>query len=188
MSLQVPSILRTPVSAMLLVQKVILFTSSMLMAFVFFAVVILRYVFEADLFAYEEWVLMAAFWLYFIGGAQGSFDQTHIKADFMNAWIRNVRVKWAIANFTLFLEVLVCVVMSYWGYLMVLEDVAKYPNWPMTVAWKIPFVVPRFGIFLGFVLMALYTAIHLYVALRKGWPDDDAEEAPPEPHGADPSR
>ncbi|MDE0344591.1 MAG: hypothetical protein OXI66_02260, partial [Boseongicola sp.] len=53
-------------------------------------------------------------------------------------------------------------------FAMVLEDVAEYPGWPRTVAWKIPFVVPRFGIFLGFLLMGIYTAIHLYVSVRRG--------------------
>ncbi len=168
MSLQIPPPLQAPVRALLFCQKVILVFCSLLLAFVFFAVVILRYIFHADLFAYEEWVLVAAFWLYFIGGAQGSFENTHIKADFINAWIKNVKVKWAIGNFVIFLELLVGIVLSYWGYLMVLEDVSKFPNWPATVAWKIPFVLPKLGIFVGLVLMAFYTALHLYVGIRQG--------------------
>ena len=180
MTLQVPPAVGPVVHVLLRGQKAILVVCSLLMAFVFFAVVILRYVFKADLFAYEEWVLMAAFWLYFIGGAQGSFENTHIKADFMNAWISNRRVKWVIANIALLLEVAVGVVLSYWGLLMVLEDVVKYPAWPATVAWKIPFAVPRLGIFLGLVLMTFYTALHLYVAIRSGPTRDwEAEEASP---------
>lgn len=168
MSLHVPEPLQAPAKVLLFCQKTILVFCSLLLAFVFFAVVILRYVFHADLFAYEEWVLVAAFWLYFIGGAQGSLENTHIKADFMNAWIKNRKVKWLLVNFTILMEVLVGIVLSYWGYLMVLEDVAKYPDWPTTVAWKIPFVLPRLGIFVGLVLMTVYTSLHLYVGIRLG--------------------
>lgn len=175
MTVEVPQILKGPVKGLIFTQKVILFVSSMVLAFVFFAVVILRYVFQADLFAYEEWVLMIAFWLYFIGGAQGSFEASHIKADFMNAVIKNPRLKWVICNFAIFLEVLVCVVLSYWAYLMVLEDVLKYPNWPATVVWKIPFALPRLGIFIGLVLMSFYTAIHLYIGIRNGPSYDPAD-------------
>ena len=167
-SLLVPNTLQTPVGILLTIQKTIVVFCSLLLAFVFFAVVILRYVFQADLFAYEEWVLVAAFWLYFIGGAQGSFEGSHIKADFINAWIGNARAKWILGNVTLAMEVLVGAVLSYWAVLMVLEDVAKYPDWPATVAWKIPFVLPRFGIMLGLFLMTFYTALHLYVAVRRG--------------------
>ena len=164
----IPRGLHPPLRVMLALQKVLLVSASLAMAIVFFVVVILRYGFEGDLFAYEEWVLMIAFWLYFIGGAQGSFDNTHIKADFMAAMVSSAHKRWLLANLTLALELLALVVMCWWGLEMVLEDVAEYPNWPKTVAWKIPFVVPRFGIFLGFVLMAVYTALHLYVSVRRG--------------------
>ena len=164
----IPRGLYRPVRLMLALQKILLVAASLVLALVFFFVVVLRYGFEADLFAYEEWVLVVAFWLYFVGGAQGSFDNTHIKADFMAAMISSARTRWLLANLTLVLELAALVVMCWWGAVMVLEDVAEYPGWPKTVAWKIPFVVPRFGIFLGFVLMGLYTALHLYVSVRRG--------------------
>ena len=168
MSADIPAGLVRPVHILLMFQKAALVVSSLIMAVVFFLVVILRYGFQGDLFAYEEWVLMIAFWLYFIGGAQGSYENTHIKADFIAAWVRNPRLKWILANITMSLELAVLLVLSYWGILMVAEDIAQYPNWPATVAWKIPFVIPRFAIFLGFVLMAFYTALHLYVSLKRG--------------------
>ena len=173
---EVPLSIGRPLRILLAVQKAILVVCSLILAFVFFVVVILRYGFQADLFAYEEWVLMFAFWLYFIGGAQGSFENTHIKADFINAWVKSARIKWVIGIVTLGLETLVGAVLSYWGFLMVLEDAAQYPNWPATVAWKIPFVVPRFGIFLGLTLMTLFTALHLYMRVKRG-PSPQAESA-----------
>ena len=165
---ELPRGLHRPLRLILVAQKVLLVVTSMALALVFFVVVILRYGFQGDLFAYEEWVLMMAFWLYFIGGAQGSFDNTHIKADFMAAMVAGARARWLLATVTLALELAVIVVMTWWGLEMVLEDVAAYPGWPTTVAWKIPFVVPRFGIFLGFLLMGVFTATHLWVTATRG--------------------
>ncbi|MES0879205.1 TRAP transporter small permease [Roseibium sp. SCP14] len=173
-----PSKVQHTVRILLRIQKIILFLCSMLLAISFFLVVVLRYIFEADLFAYEEWVLAISFWLYFIGGAQGSYEGTHIKADFVNAWVGSIRVKWLIANTALLLEIAVGIVLSYWAYLMVMEDATKYPDWPATVAWKIPFLLPRLGIFLGLVLMTFYTALHFWVAIKLGPSHEwDAEEA-----------
>ncbi len=164
----IPRGLQAPVRALLVFQKWLLVTSSTILAVVFFLVVVLRYGFETDLFAYEEWVLAIAFWLYFIGGAQGSWEDSHIKADFLSAMIRRPRLRWRFALLTNALELGTLIVLTCWGALMVWEDVARYPNWQATVAWNIPLAVPRFGIFVGLFLMALYSALHLYVRLKRG--------------------
>lgn len=170
---QIPHALKAPIGLLLILQKWLLVVSSAILAIVFFLVVVLRYVFQTDLFAYEEWVLAIAFWLYFIGGAQGSWEGTHIKADFLSALIRSRRLRWGFAVLTNVLELGTLIVLTYWGALMVLEDLASYPNWQATVAWNIPYLVPRLGIFVGLFLMGLYSALHLFVRLKLG----PAEEA-----------
>ncbi|WP_315983037.1 hypothetical protein [Aliamphritea spongicola] len=56
-------------------------------------------------------------------------------------------------NFTIFLEVLIGLVLSYWGWLMVEEEVVAYPDWQRTTGLELPFFIPKLGIFLGFVFM-----------------------------------
>ena len=164
----IPRPLKRPVRALLVFQKWLLVTASAVLAIVFFLVVVLRYGFQADLFAYEEWVLAIAFWLYFIGGAQASWEDSHIKADFLSTMLRHPRLRWRFALLTNALELGTLIVLTCWGALMVWEDVARYPNWQATVAWNIPLAVPRLGIFVGLFLMSLYSALHLYVRLKRG--------------------
>ncbi|MBY4678391.1 TRAP transporter small permease [Marinobacterium arenosum] len=180
MHLNIPRPLGKLVSILLGIKHYLLAISSLILAFVFFAVVILRYLFEADLFAYEEWVLMIAFWIYFLGGALGSYENTHVKADFLLSLIDNVRTKWLVVNFTILVEVLIGVVLTYWGWLMLAEELAAYPHWQTTTGLELPFVIPKLGIFVGFLLMTFYTALHLYSGLRDGpSPAWEADEAPP---------
>ena len=147
-------------------QKTIIAVCSLLIAVTFGIIVVLRYGFQANLFAYEEWMLVAAFILYFIGAAQGSYDNTHIKADLLNEWIRSPALRWRFNLSVLGLETLIGAVLSYWGFLMVADDLSKYPELPATPVYKIPLAVPRGTIFLGFVLMTLYAAMHLVRLMR----------------------
>ncbi len=165
---ELPRSLHTPLRGVLIAQKTILVLSSLIMAIVFFLVVVARYGFQGDLFAYEEWVLVIAFWLYFIGGAQGSWDGTHINADFLSTFISNPTIRWCMAMLTNALELFVLAVLTWWAVIMVGEDIAKYPQWPMTVAWKIPYALPRLGILVGLFLMTLYSGLHIYIKIKRG--------------------
>lgn len=160
--------------AVLWLQKSIVVACSLLIALTFGAVVILRYGFQANLFAYEEWLLVAAFMLYFFGGAQGSYDRSHIKADLIGEWIRNARTKWAFALFVLALEVAVAALLTWWGFQMLAADLGKVPQMPATAVYGIPLAVPRGAVFVGFLLMTVYALIHLFRHLAEG-PSPTAE-------------
>ena len=148
------------IRSVLFVQKVLLVVCSLLIAVTFGVVVVLRYGFEMNLFAYEEWMMAAAFTLYFIGSAQGSFDNTHIKADLLKEWLRTEAAKRRVDSVIFGLEVLIGAVLSYWAYLMVADDLSRYPDLPATPVYSIPLAVPRGVILLGFVLMTIYSAMH----------------------------
>ena len=153
---------------------VFLIFSCLVMAFTFLFVVVLRYGFGADLFAYEEWLLIICFWLYFIGGAVGTYEQTHVSADLLSYVIRDRRLTRVRLAFVNVVEFLVCLAVIYWAVLMLLDEIAAYPRWQTTIALQIPFLVPRVGILVGFAFMAFYSALHLYVLLRH----DDEGAAP----------
>ncbi len=165
---------------MLGIKRLILIISSLIMALTFCLVVVMRYIFEADLFAYEEWILVIAFWMYFIGGAVGSYENSHIKADFLLTVLKTARAKWVLVNVTLTLEFIICSILCYWAFLMIQEELVAYPEWQRTSALQIPFIVPRLSIFIGLMFMAFYTLLHLYSGLRSG-PSEEwvNEEIPP---------
>ena len=117
--------------------------------------------------------MVTAYTLYFVGSAQGSHDDTHIKADLLREWIRSERVKWRLGCLIVGIEILICGVLAYWGYLMVADDLSRYPDLPATPVYSIPLAVPRGVIFLGFVLMTAYSVMHL-VRLLASPPGNDA--------------
>ena len=142
--------------------------ASLIMAFTFFCVVILRYGLQADLFAYEEWLLIICFWLYFLASALGTYEDTHVNADLLDHLTDSPRLRWLRAVVVSTIELAVTLAVIYWAVLMLQDELNAYPNWQATIALKIPFIVPRIGVLVGFGLMAFYSGLRLYVLLKLG--------------------
>lgn len=166
-----PQPLTKPIQILLTVKNTIIITASFIMALTFGFVVVARYGFNADLFAYEEWLLVICFWMFFMASAMGTYDKSHINADLLGFVISNVKIVWWRNVIIEVLELLITLAIVYWASLMILEELAAFPDWQTTIALKIPFLVPRFGIWLGFTLMAMYSALHLYALWKTGAPD-----------------
>jgi len=153
---------------MLAIKRAFVCTSSLIMAFTFLFVVILRYGFRADLFAYEEWLLIVCFWLYFIASALGTFEDSHVNADLLDHFIVDARLKWIRILVVATIELVVSLTVIYWAVLMIRDEIASHPYWQATIALKIPFLVPRLAVLVGFVFMAFYTSLRIYVLLKLG--------------------
>ena len=134
----------------------------------FFLVVFLRYVLEKDLFAYEEWLLMICCWMYFLGSALGTYYDTQINADLMANLTKNPFFLWFRKVAITLVELVITLVILYWGILMLGDELGMYPRWKTTIALKIPFIVPRIGIVVGLFFMAFYSALHLFVLVKLG--------------------
>lgn len=127
------------------------------------AMTVMRYLLDMDLFGIEEWILLASFILYFMGAAQGSFERSHICADFLEKTMAHRG--WLSAYFLLQrgIELFINYVFMYWGYLMLSWSITR---WPITPVWRLPFALPQSFIVLGFVLMALYSTVQYIYVIR----------------------
>lgn len=141
--------------------------SGFLMAFTFGAVVVVRYGFSADLFAYEEWLLAISIVGFFAGAVLASERQFHINADILSVAITNSRVRWWRNFIVLFIEVFVTVFFVYACYISISDDLS-FPRLRSTPVLGIPFVSWRIAIMIAFTLMAIFTAAYLYVHIRRG--------------------
>lgn len=154
------------VRLLLRVQTIYVCFGCLVMGFTFFFVVVFRYGFNADLFAYEEWLLIICFWLYFLAAAIGTWEGSHVNADLLDFVISDPSKRRVRALAITAIELVVTLALVYWSVLMMIEELGSYPRFQTTIALQIPFFVPRAAIFFGFTLMAFYSALRLWIMLK----------------------
>ncbi len=142
------------------VYQTFLFASGASIVLAMLATVLMRYVFQTDLFGIEEIILTVAIWFYFLGGANGSMEDSQISADIVNVAIKSATLKWGIKLFARLVEVVVLVFFMIMTFQLLITNFIRFPT---TQGLKIPYVVPQMAIMVGFVLMFLYAVGHLIV-------------------------
>lgn len=163
---ELPIVIGYPMKAIAFVMRFIVMVSGFLMAFTFGAVVVIRYGFGGDLFAYEEWLLGISIIGFFAGAVLASARNLHINADILGIVIQNPRTIWWRGFIVLTVELLVILFLMYACYVSLLDDFS-FPRLRATPVLRIPFVTWRIGIMLAFGFMAMFTAAYLYVHIRK---------------------
>jgi TRAP-type C4-dicarboxylate transport system permease small subunit len=164
---ELPRFIGVPMNWMLVAMKGIVIFSGFLMAFTFGAVVVIRYGFGGDLFAYEEWLLAISIVGFFAGAVLASERQLHINADILGIIIENPRAIWWRGFIVLAIELFVTLFIVYACYVSLLDDFS-FPRLRATTVLRIPFVSWRIAIMVAFTFMSMFLAAYLYVHIRKG--------------------
>lgn len=141
-------------------EKALIIFCSVITVLLIGASVFMRYILKKNFYGNEEIIILFAFWLYFLGGAYGSFENTHIKADIAQVYIKNKRVKDSVSLIASMVTVLVNIVFVKWSYEYVAWDFIKMP---LTTGLKIPLIIPHAAILVGMALMLFY---HTYYLIR----------------------
>lgn len=128
---------------------------------------ILRYIFQTDFFGAEELILFGAFWLYFIGSAQGTKEDSHINADMTNLFIKNIKTKKILNIYKYSLSFILTCVCVAWGWHYIMWTAGLHAT---TNVYKLPLALAQLPILIGFVLSAIYLIGHIVrsVKLLKG--------------------
>ena len=163
-----PPWLQKFVAIMVKIKTIFVVVTLPILPITFFFVVFFRYILERDLFAYEEWLLPICFWMFFLASALGTYQDKQINADLFDEFTDNPNLLWLRKVFITFIELVITLFIVHWGWLMLADEIASYPRWKTTIALKIPFIVPRIGIVIGFAFMAFYSALSVYVLLKVG--------------------
>lgn len=164
---ELPRFIGAPMNWISIAMQGIVMFSGFLMAFTFGAVVVIRYGFGGDLFAYEEWLLAISIVGFFAGAVLASERQLHINADILGMVIDNSRLIWWRSFIVLLIEVFVTLFIVYACYVSLLDDFS-FPRLRATTVLRIPFVSWRIAIMVAFTLMAMFTGAYLYVHIRRG--------------------
>ncbi len=147
------------IRTLVLIKKAALIICSLGVMLMVVAAFFARYFFSYDLYGIEEFLMVVAFWLYFIGAAYGSYEKSHIEADFVQSIFGDTPVTRVVGHLRDVIELGVLVVLTYWSWLLI---TFAYVRSSVTPGWRIPLLVPQSAILVGFILMTLHAAIHYW--------------------------
>ncbi|MCR9061049.1 TRAP transporter small permease [Roseibium album] len=165
---RLPAVAATPMRLTLKFMRLFVAAGGLLMALTFFVVVIVRYGFSGNLFAYEEWLLAISFWTFFLGAALAAERKSHVNADILGVVLGRSRLAWWRGLAVYLIEFVIGIYIVYWCYLAVESEIIAYPLWEKTTALKIPAVFPRTAILVGFFFMTLFNTIYMILHIIDG--------------------
>ena len=150
--------------------SIICFSTTTILTLVICAVTFFRYIVKGDLYGYEEWVKLFAFWLYFMGAAAGAYNRTHVSADLVNAYLKKGLLKNSIIVLRNLITVGVCLLFTWYGYQFFMfgfqGPLGTGIAIPKTTIWRISFWVGYLAVFLGLALMSYYFMRDLLLSIR----------------------
>lgn len=150
--------------------SVICFLCATILTLIICVATFFRYILEGNLYGYEEWVKIIAFWLYFIGAAIGAYNRTHVSADLVNAYLPDGTLKKFLIVVRNFITVCVALLFTWYGYDFFMfgfrGPLGTGIAIPMTSVWRIPMWIGYLSVFLGLLFMVYYFARDLVISLR----------------------
>ncbi|PAB58482.1 TRAP transporter small permease [Anaeromicrobium sediminis] len=139
-------------------QAKLTFIIMIILPFMVFIQVLLRYVFRVPLMGIEELMIYPIIWLYMLGGANASLERNHISCGILTLYIKRERTM-QIFNITKALVSLgVSLWLTYWSYWYFLYSLKV---WKYTDLVKVPLFFGESALFIGLTLMTIYTAVEL---------------------------
>ena len=96
--------------------SLVTFSMSIILTILISLATFVRYVLQGDLYGYEEWVKLLAFWLYFSGAAIGAFNGTHVSADLVQSYVPEGFVKRILVFLKDLITVGINLLFVFYGY------------------------------------------------------------------------
>lgn len=140
-----------------LLQKAVLILSSLFVALIMCAQVLMRYVFKSDLYGMEESIIIVAFWLYFLGSSYGVFEKSHVRADIIPQLLPETPRRLLSLAVQATMTAL-CLLFSWWGFDFVGYSLREMPR---TLIWGVPLAVSQASVLTGYLIMSFYSVIYL---------------------------
>jgi TRAP-type C4-dicarboxylate transport system permease small subunit len=115
--------------------------------------VFMRSLFDQPVFGLEEYVLMAAMWLYMLGAVLASRDRSHLTADFVQVITSNPAVIRVFRILATAVSLGMAILFSIWAFDLM---VWSYEKGQTTTVHQLPWVVSQCSLFVASVLFIFY--------------------------------
>ena len=134
-----------------------------------------RYFLFLPLHGIEELATYLAIWTYFIGGAYGAYERSHISASLIEMLVKSPRVMLHVKLLANLITVVVAVWMSLWAL--------EYLAWsvrlgPRSLELRTPLYWVHASMFVGLALMSFYFALELAETIARLRRRDPAASGP----------
>lgn len=126
--------------------------------------VVMRYIFELPVMGLDEILVYPTLWLYFLGSVNASREDTQIKANVLDIFLKTDRSKLVVRIIADLMSMTVSLWLTFWAW-----DYFKYALrvWKESPTLYIPTFYSECAFFIGMGLMTLYTASHLIRNVRQ---------------------
>ena len=145
-------------------QAVLMVTASAFIVIGVSGMAIMRYLFESNLYGAEEIILIAAFWMYFLGAGNASYQRKHICAEVFSVYCRSEKIKLMVQALAETITFLLSSLYTYWAAEFILRSSTQGG---VTPVWQIPLVTAHSSILIGFILITIYSARDLKHTTKK---------------------
>lgn len=143
----------------------LMFFSSASVCLMIIAGAILRYVFHKDFFGSEDLILLCASWMYYVGSAAATYEDSHISADMISSLLKRHRKAQLIHKIIiLVISLLLFAILARWAFVYVAWSIAKGQR---SAVYRIPMAFCQSAMLLSFVLSVLYTLMHLFNRIKE---------------------
>lgn len=139
-----------------ILQEIIIILAASSVTLLFIAEVLARYVLDMNFLGYDELVLLAVVWLYFIGGGYAMYKKEHINAEMLSLFLKGRNLQ-AARLLTIWLTFIIAVVLVIWGVDFVIYSLQRPAS---TTVLGIPKIAGQLSLVIGYVLVAIYSLFY----------------------------
>ncbi len=136
-----------------IIQEAIIVLAAASVVLLFIAEVLARYIFNINFVGYDEIVLLAVVWLYFIGGGYAMYKKEHISAEMTPLFLKGRKLQ-AARLVMIWITFAIAVVLVTWGVSFTAYSLER-PSF--TIALGIPKIAGQLSLVLGYILVAFYS-------------------------------
>ncbi|MEJ2058082.1 MAG: TRAP transporter small permease subunit [Desulfofustis sp.] len=126
--------------------------------------VVMRYILELPVMGLEELLVYPTLWLYFLGSVNASREDSQIKANVLDVFLKTDRAKLIVRVIADLLSLIIAGWLTFWAF-----DYFRYALrvWKESPTLYIPTFYAECALFIGLVLMTCYAAWYLVKNARR---------------------
>lgn len=126
--------------------------------------VLMRYVFEVPVMGLDEVLVYPTLWLYFLGSVNASREDTQIKANVLDIFLKTDRAKQKVRVVADAMGLIIVLWLTWWAW-----DYFQYALrvWKESPTLYIPTFYSECAFFIGMVLMSIFAAWYFFKNVKK---------------------